>query len=135
MQKKGTPTFLNLTLWFDYYAIDDLCDLSYAREVEKDEIPKYLLHYRGAQQEYWGNFPGDLETKPGIRSRCIREVLDLELEKIHSNKHQPLYTIVVYIYIYVPVFACQRGGASQRCIIYTCYILVDGNARGLGTGS
>ena len=112
MQKK------TLTLWFDYYAIDDLCDVSYAREVEKDEIPKYLLHYRGAQQEYWGNFPGDLETKPGIRSRCIREVLDLELEKIHSDKHQPQYTIVVHIYIYVPVFACQRGGASQRCIIY-----------------
>ena len=117
MQKKGTPTFLNLTLWFDYYAIDDLCDLSYAREVEKDEIPKYLLHYRGAQQEYWGNFPGDLETKPGIRSRCIREVLDLELEKIHSNKHQALYTIVVYIYICSRV--CRvRGEAPPNAVSY-----------------
>ena len=114
MQKK------TLTLWFDYYAIDDLCDVSYAREVEKDEIPKYLLHYRGAQQEYWGNFPGDLETKPGIRSRCIREVLDLELEKIHSDKHQPQYTIVVHIYIYTYMFPCLRvrGEVPPNAVSY-----------------
>ena len=66
----------------------------------------------GAQQEYWGNFPGDLETKPGVRSRCIGEVLDLEfLEKIYkatninhsSSKYIYIHVYCAYMYIYIYV--------------------------------
>ena len=87
-KKKGPPTFFESHLVaLDYILPSMICAISGSWKAWKYRNITSCT-YRGAQQEYWGNFPGDLETKPGIRSRCIREVLDLELEKVYSNKHQ-----------------------------------------------